>query len=132
LGLGKDVLDKHRVHDAQIDIAVHAPIAEVVNSVSKGWDIRSFCGVHFHNQHVFPKFQGRGEIHSKRSIAPLVAAQQPAVKIDFAIGHNSVKVREYPFPYPCLPIGKTSPVAGNKLVVLFVEVVVGNLLIGVG
>src|SRR5580700_4277350 len=95
--------------------------------MTKGWDVRPFRRVHIHRKHVFTaEVDVRRQIERKRRVATFVLAQPHTIDPNGRGGHDTFEVHENALAASLWGQTKTTPVNGNKLILLVVEAMPGQ------
>ena len=130
--LGKNILDKGRRNDAKRDFAVDAAKSQVVDLVAERRDVRTLGRVNIHGQHVLSvEIHVRGQVKRKRRVPALVLSQARAVDPYRGSGHDAFKIHEDAMAAGFGRKFEAPAIAGDELVVLFVETVPGQADVGV-
>src|SRR5580658_10432211 len=95
--------------------------------MTKRRDVRPFRRVHINGKDVFTaEVDVRGQIERKRRVATLVLAQPHAIDPNGRGGHDPFEVDENALATCLRGQTKTTPVNGNKLILLVVEAMPGQ------
>ena len=113
-------------------LPVDAAVGEVVHHVAAGGKIGPFGGIHLHHQAVFTGNQQIRQLYPEGGVASPVSAGIPAVAEHLGGGHHTLKFQEHPPARPGRRGVQHPQVAGDELVGPLVQVVVGQLDVGVG
>ena len=94
-GPHKNVFDKCRWNYAQSDFAIDATEREIVDLISKWWNVGTLRGVDIDGQQVFPiKVDVWSQIEREWGVATFVFSETRAVNPDGGCGHHAFEIDE--------------------------------------
>ena len=132
-GLDEHVPQVGGLLDVQADGAVDAAEGQVVDLPAEGRDVQVFAAVAAHGYHILlAEAQGAGQVHGEGGVAAAMVEQPAPVAEDGGVVGDSPEGEQHGATLPLPGRKEFAPVAAQPLVFIFVAVVVGQHLHGVG